>query len=130
MTQKQPLRPTDSELEILQILWASGPSSVRFVNEKLNEFRPVGYTTTLKLLQIMNEKGITTRNTSTRTHIYAANIKEIETQGRLLKDFLKSTFRGSAMQLVMQTLGNHNATQEELDKIKSLIKKLENNTDI
>ena len=120
-------KPTESELEILQILWEAGPSSVRFVNEKLNDLRDIGYTTTLKLMQIMNDKKLTTRNTGQRTHIYKANVSEEETKKKLLKTFVDATFKGSAMKLVMQALGNHSATQEELEEIKAYIKKIENN---
>lgn len=119
-------KPTESELEILQILWQEGPSSVRTVNEQLNEAREVGYTTTLKIMQIMADKGLVTRNTESRTHIYAAAVEEAEAQKNLLEKFVDTTFRGSAMSLVMQALGNHNASEEELDEIKALIKKLEN----
>lgn len=119
-------KPTESELEILQILWQEGPSSVRTVNEQLNEAREVGYTTTLKIMQIMADKGLVTRNTESRTHIYAAAVEEAEAQKNLLEKFVDTTFRGSAMSLVMQALGNHDASEEELDEIKALIKKLEN----
>lgn len=125
MNKKSILKPTDSELEILHILWENGPSSVRFVNDKLNERREVGYTTTLKLMQIMAEKNIAVRNTESRTHIYEANISETDTQKALLKKFVDATFRGSAMNLVLQALGDHDASKEELDSIKALIKKIE-----
>jgi len=118
-------RPTESELEILQILWANGPSPVRLVNEKLNEEREVGYTTTLKLMQIMTEKGLVERNTESRSHIYTAAVTEADIQQRLLKKFVDSTFRGSAMNLVMQALGSQRTSQEELDEIKALIEKIE-----
>lgn len=118
-------KPTDSELEILQLLWEYGPSSVRFVNEKLNEKREVGYTTTLKLMQIMVDKNLATRNTDARTHVYAANVSETDTQRHLLRNFVDATFRGSAMKLVMQALGDHNTSPEELDEIKALIEKIE-----
>ncbi|KAA3623506.1 MAG: BlaI/MecI/CopY family transcriptional regulator [Bacteroidetes bacterium] len=118
-------KPTESELAILQLLWENGPSTVRFINDKLNESREVGYTTTLKLMQIMHEKGLASRNTESRTHIYSAAVAEGETRSRLLDQFLDKTFRGSAMELVMQALGNHNASQDELDEIKALIAKIE-----
>lgn len=118
-------KPTDSELEILQILWQDGPTNVRFVNDKLNETREVGYTTTLKIMQIMSEKKLVTRNTDSRTHIYSAAVEETEARQNLLKKFVDTTFRGSAMSLVMQALGNHEASSEELDEIKALIKKIE-----
>lgn len=118
-------RPTESELEILQILWEYGPSSVRFVNDQLNEKREVGYTTTLKLMQIMIEKGLVIRNTDQRSHIYEASVKEEETQKRLLDELTDGAFRGSAMKLVVQALGNASASKEELDEIKELIRKME-----
>ena len=122
-------KPTDSELAILQILWANGESSVREVNNQLNEQnmsnKEIGYTTTLKLMQIMLDKNLVSRNTDSRTHIYSAAISESETQGKLLNQFVDATFRGSAMKLVMQALGNHKASSEELDEIKALIEKIE-----
>jgi predicted transcriptional regulator len=120
------LKPTEGELEILQVLWKAGPSSVREVNEILNEVKNVGYTTTLKLLQIMNEKGLTDRDTSSRTHIYRAAIKESDTKNGLLSKFIEATFQGSAAQLVMEALGNNNTTPKELEEIKALIEKIEN----
>jgi len=119
------MKPTDSELEILQLLWELGPSTVRTVNERLNERRDVGYTTTLKLLQIMFEKGIVTRLEEGRTHTYTAAITETDTQTVLLQEFVDQTFRGSAMKMVMQALGNHDASTEELDEIKALIAHME-----
>jgi len=122
-------KPTDSELSILQILWENGESSVREVNDQLNEkntsSKEIGYTTTLKLMQIMLDKNLVSRNTDSRTHIYSAAISESETQGKLLNQFVDATFRGSAMKLVMQALGNHKASSEELDEIKALINKIE-----
>jgi BlaI family penicillinase repressor len=125
MMKKQLPQPTESELEILQILWQHGPSSVRFVNEQLNKRREVGYTTTLKLMQLMVEKGLAGRDTSSRTHIYNALAKEQDTQQRLLNQFMDKAFRGSAASLIMQALGNHRASKSELDEIKALIEKLE-----
>lgn len=122
-------KPTESELEILHILWANGPSSVRFVNERLKEIRneEVGYTTTLKIMQIMfAEKKLLVRNTDSRTHIYDTVVTEKDTQNALLQKFVDRAFKGSAMQLVMQTLGNHQATSEELEEIKALIQSIEN----
>lgn len=122
-------RPTEGELAILQVLWMYGPSTVRFVNEQLNEAaadeREIGYTTTLKLMQLMLDKKLLARDTSRRTHVYRALISERETRQRLLDKFVNTTFRGSAMDLVMQALGNHDASQEELEAIKALIEKLE-----
>lgn len=118
-------KPTDAELEILQVLWEKGPSSVRFVNDELSERRDVGYTTTLKLMQIMFEKGLVTRNTDARSHIYEAAIDKDETQRTLLDNFVDNVFSGSAMNLVMSALGSHQASKEELDQIKALIERIE-----
>ncbi len=120
------IKPTESEIEVLNILWEHGPQSVRFVNEKLNTQREVGYTTSLKIMQLMVEKGLLARDTSSRTHIYKAIVNEQKTQGQLLKKFVDTAFRGSSMKMVMQALGNHKPSQEELDEIKELIKKIEN----
>ena len=119
------IKPTEAELEILHILWANGSSSVRFVNEKLCENREVGYTTTLKMMQMMYDKGLLNRDDSTRSHVYEAINQQEETQQQLLDQFVNTAFKGSAMQLVMQALGNHNATGEELEEIKALIKQIE-----
>lgn len=119
-------KPTEAELEILQILWQKGPSPVRAVNDELNERREVGYTTTLKIMQIMLEKGLVERNAESRTHIYDARVKEQDVQSQLLNRFVQATYRGSASRLVMQLLGNHEASQAELEEIKKLIQKLEN----
>ena len=127
------VKPTDSELEILHILWTKGPSTVRLVNDALNEHRrnlqpareASGYTTTLKLMQIMFEKGLVKRQEAGRTHTYSALAREDETQGLLLQQFVDNTFKGSAARLVMQALGNHEASPEELDEIKALIARIE-----
>ncbi len=126
-------KPTDSELEILHFLWEQGPSTVRTVNDRLNEQRrnsqsareSAGYTTTLKLMQIMFEKGLVSRVEEGRTHAYTAVVRESDTQGLLLQQFVDSAFRGSTARLVMQALGNHEASAEELDEIKALIAKIE-----
>lgn len=123
------MKPTDSELAILQVLWENEPCTVRFINEQLNAQRTnskkIGYTTTLKLMQIMMEKGLLNRKVDGRKHTYTSVIEQSETQSVLLDDFLQATFSGSAMQLVMQALGNHETSKEELDKIKALIQKIE-----
>lgn len=125
MKSKQWIKPTDAELEILQVLWSHGPCTVRFVNGHLNVKKRVGYTTTLKFMQIMTEKNMLGRNKKSRTHIYRPLIAKEETQNLLLDKFLLNAFGGSAMKLVMQALGNHQPTQEELDEIKAYIKKVE-----
>jgi predicted transcriptional regulator len=119
------IQPTDSELEILQVLWENGPSTVRLVNNRLNEKRIVGYTTTLKIMQIMAEKGILSRRKKDRTHIYTPVLKEGETQSLLLNKLLRNAFGGSAGKLVMQALGNLQTSAEELKEIKEIIKNLE-----
>ena len=118
--------PTESELEILQILWQNGASSVRVVNDALNQKRDVGYTTTLKIMQIMTEKGLVTRDTNSRTHIYTAAVEEKHTQKSLLENFIEKTYRGSAMRMVMQALGNQHASPDELESLKKIINDLEN----
>lgn len=130
MSDQSSPKPTESELEVLHVLWSNGPSSVRFVNDKLNENREgkkMGYTTTLKIMQLMfSPKKLVVRNTDSRVHIYEANVTEKETQNALLQKFVDRAFKGSAMELVMQTLGNHQATSEELEQIKALIQSIEN----
>jgi len=120
------IKPTESELEILQILWEKGPSSVRVVNNLLNTKRTIGYTTTLKIMQIMTEKGLVIRNTESRSHIYDALLKETETKNNLLQTFINNTFKGSTANLVLQALGSEKTSKEDLEEIKSLIEKLEN----
>lgn len=124
---KKLIKPTEAELEILQVLWENGPSSVRDVHEILAARRETGYTTTLKLMQIMLDKGLVKRNADARTHIYEATAREADVQSQLLSRFLDSTFRGSASQLILQALGNHKASKKELEQIKALIEKIEKN---
>lgn len=118
-------KPTESELEILKVLWSAGPSTVRQVNDRLNENREVGYTTTLKIMQIMAQKGIVKRDESSRTHIYSAAVQEGEIKNALIDRLMDTAFSGSASQLVMQALGRGKTSQKELDKIKELIAKME-----
>ncbi len=118
--------PTDSELEVLQILWQNGAQTVRFVNDEQNKQREVGYTTTLKIMQIMLDKAMLSREVVERSHIYTAKISEESTQVELLKDFSKNAFRGDTASLVMRALGEGNATAEELAEIKALIEPLLN----
>jgi predicted transcriptional regulator len=127
MTNKKELEPTESELEILQVLWSKGSATVREVNEELNKKREVGYTTTLKIMQIMTEKNLVNRDTQSRTHIYHPSVKENTTQKNLLQKFIDKTYRGSAMQMVMQALGHQNASEEELEELKKLIEDIEKN---
>ena len=125
MNLKSKFKPTDAELEILRVLWKEGGSTVRLINEILNASREVGYTTTLKILQIMEQKAMVKVDRSSRTHLYTAIIREDETQKHLLDELLESAFGGSAEKLVMQALGNNKTSQKELDEIKNLIKQLE-----
>ncbi|MBC6990596.1 MULTISPECIES: BlaI/MecI/CopY family transcriptional regulator [Hymenobacter] len=129
MSKSPPPKPTESELEILQVLWQHGPNTVRFVNDQLSQKRDVGYTTTLKLLQLMLEKNLVHREDDSRTHVYRAAVKEEETQGVLLDRFVEATFGGSAMKLVMQALGNRSTSKEELDQIRSLLNEIEKQKD-
>lgn len=121
------MQPTDSELVILQVLWAAGPSTVRAVNEQLNASsdKEIGYTTTLKLMQLMAEKGLVTRDTSSRTHVYEATQRE-KVQKNLLRRFVDTAFGGSAAGLVLRALGDGQTSPEELAEIKRLIEELEN----
>src|ERR1700733_771945 len=112
------IKPTDSELEILNILWDKGPSTVREVHEVLEKNKDAGYTTTLKLMQIMHEKTLLKRDASTKSHVYTANASQEKTQGQLVKRMIDNVFNGSASQLVMQALGNHKTNKKELDDIK------------
>ena len=127
-TSKSTNQPTASELAILQILWKEGPSSVRTVHDILSENKESGYTTTLKLMQLMFEKGLLERESEGRKHIYRAAIEEETTQGKLLDQFLEKTFRGSAVKLVMRALGSKQTTQKELDEIKAYLNQIEKQT--
>lgn len=122
-------QPTDSELEILQVLWEHGPSTVRFVNEQLNTKRQVVYTTTLKLMQIMTEKGLLVRDKEKMTHIYESKIPKSQVQQDLVDSFLNKVFKGSTASLMMHALGSSAPTQEELEKIKKMITDLEQQKD-
>ncbi|HUR11896.1 MAG TPA: BlaI/MecI/CopY family transcriptional regulator [Flavitalea sp.] len=118
------IKPTESELEILQVLWQKGSASVRDVHEELLKTKDAGYTTTLKLMQIMNEKGLVKRDDSIKTHIYQAAVSREKTQKHLLGKMINSLFGGSTTQLVMQALGNHQASADELEEIQKLINNL------
>lgn len=118
------IKPTESELEILQILWKKGNASVREVHEELLEIKEAGYTTTLKLMQIMHEKGLVKRDDSIKTHIYQAAVSKEKTQKHLLNKMIDSLFGGSPSELVMQALGNHKASAEELEEIQKMLDNL------
>ena len=123
-SKKAPLEPTRSELEILQVLWQHGPNTVRFVNDSLNEQkREVNYASTLKLMQIMVEKGLLKRDDSQLKHIYSPASEEYKTKGFLLDKFVDSIFNGSVSSLMLHLLDNKNASQKELDAIRELLKK-------
>ncbi|HSU28940.1 MAG TPA: BlaI/MecI/CopY family transcriptional regulator [Chitinophagaceae bacterium] len=126
MSAPKMIRPTESELEILQILWTKGVATVREVHEILGQTKDVGYTTTLKLMQIMHEKGIVKRDDSMRTHVYQAAVNKEKTQKHMLGKIIDSLFGGSPTQLVIQALGddNHKASREELEKIQLLLDSL------
>jgi len=115
-------RPTDAELAILRVLWERGPSTVRQVHEALGEERETGYTTSLKLMQIMAEKGHVTRDESNRTHVYAAKLTRAETQSQLISDLIDRAFGGSAAALVLQALNSDATTPEEIAEIRKLIR--------
>ena len=125
MKRKSVPKPTAAELEILQILWESGPSTVRFINEKINRKKEVGYTTTLKIMQIMVDKKLLTRNEKGKSHIYTAAYKEDETQKILLDKFLETAFGGSASKLVMQALGNKKTSKKEIEEIRNFLDRIE-----
>jgi BlaI family transcriptional regulator, penicillinase repressor len=118
-------RPTPAELEILRVLWERGPSTVREVHESLDRERPTGYTTVLKLLQIMTEKGIVTRDESARAHVYAARVPEADTQRQLVGDLLDRAFGGSALKLVLHALSARKASPAEIARIRRMLDELE-----
>ena len=116
-------KPTDGELEILNILWEQGPATVRTVNEALN--KDAGYTTTLKIMQIMHEKGLLRRDAGAKVHIFEAAVSREQTQGQLIQRMIDTAFNGSAMSLVMQALGSHKASSAEMDQIREYLDKAE-----
>jgi len=125
MVDRQPPRPTDAELAILRVLWDRGPSTVRDVHDDLNRHATTGYTTVLKLLQIMTEKGLVVRDEAQRAHIYEARHSEQKTQRQLLSDLADRAFGGSAAKLVMQALSGRKTNPEDLEAIRNLLDRLE-----
>lgn len=124
--EKDNIEPTKSELEILQVLWQHGPSTVRFVNDELNnQKREVNYTSTLKLMQIMAEKGILVRDETNMKHVYAPAHPEEKVKGQLLNRFVDSLYNGSASSLMMQLLGNKKPSQKEIEEIRDLLNKMD-----
>lgn len=120
-----PPRPTDGELQILRVLWERGPSTVREVQEAHEEARRTGYTTVLKLLQIMTEKGLVRRDETERAHVYEARVPREETERQLVGDLLDRAFAGSASTLVMRALSSKRTSTEELARIRRLLDELE-----
>ena len=125
MARKASTRPTDAELDILRVLWARGPSTVRQVYDVLSAKRDFAYTTTLKLLQLMTEKGVAVREEDGRVHLYRAALAQEETQRHLVRDLLDRAFGGSPSQLVMQALAASPASADELKEIRRLLKEYE-----
>ena len=118
--------PTKTEMDVLQILWQFGPSTVRFVHDKLNEQKEaVIYTSTLKLMQVMKEKGMLERDETNMKHIYSAALKEEKVKGNMLGRFVDSMYNGSPSSLMMALLGNDKTSAEELLKIKELLKQMD-----
>jgi len=118
------IKPTEGELEILQVLWDKGSAKVRDVHEHINEYKESGYTTTLKLMQIMFEKGLVKRDDSNKTHVYKANVSREKTQQQMVGKMVDALFGGSASQLVMQALGSSQPSKEELEEIQQLLNNL------
>lgn len=118
-------RPTPAELEILTVLWERGPSTVRSVQERLGQQRATGYTTVLKLLQIMTDKGLVQRDEQSRAHVYSARLPEQQTRRQLVHDLVDRAFGGSASQLVLHALSGRKATPEELAHIRALLDQIE-----
>ena len=126
MPKSGPPRPTDAELGILRVLWQRGPSTVREVQESLNEARPTGYTTVLKMLQIMTEKGLVRRDEQQRAHVYQAQFAQHQTQRQIVGDLLNRVFDGSASNLLMHALATKKgASPEELSQIRDILDEFE-----
>jgi predicted transcriptional regulator len=119
-------KPTESEMEILQVLWEQGPSTVREVHDILSLTKDSGYTTTLKLMQIMNEKGLLSRNDDAKSHVYTPAVKKESIQKQLVSKMINGLFKGSSARLVMHALGNHRASKEEILEIKKYLAEIEN----
>ena len=119
-------KPTESEMEILQVLWEKGPSTVREIHDILSHTKETGYTTTLKLMQIMNEKGLLNRNDDSKSHIYTSAVKKESIQKQAVNKMINGLFKGSPAKLVMHALGNHRASKEEILEIKKYLDEMEN----
>lgn len=118
------IKPTEGELEILNVLWAKKTATVREVHGELAQHKEVGYTTTLKLMQIMHEKGLVRRDETMRTHVYQPAVNKEKTQKHMLGKMIANLFGGSSTQLVLQALGEHQATPDELEQIQKLLNNL------
>jgi predicted transcriptional regulator len=125
MATKETVRPTKLELSILKVLWEAGPRSVRDIQKILDESKPTGYTTVLKMLQIMTEKGLVERDESVRPQIYRTRYSEEQTQRHLLSDLLQRAFGGSVKALVMQALASKKSSAKDLDAIEKLLDRIE-----
>ena len=127
MKEASPQKPTAAELEILQVLWTRGPSTVRDVHEALQAEKSLGYTTVLKLLQIMTAKGLVRRNEDQRAHVYEAQQPAEKTKRQLAQDVLERVFDGSARELLMHALASQRSTRQEIDELRSLLDEHERN---
>jgi predicted transcriptional regulator len=126
LEQQELPEPTRAQLEILQVLWKHGPSTVRFVNDQLNQQKQsLSYTSTLKLMQIMHEKGMLKRDESSMTHVYSSTLEEQKTKGVVLKKFVDAMYNGSVKSLMLELLGNEATTNKQWDTIKDLLSKLD-----
>jgi BlaI family transcriptional regulator, penicillinase repressor len=124
MNEQKQVKPTESELEILTVLWNKTNATVRNVHEELAKSKNVGYTTTLKLMQIMHDKGLVLRNTDSKTHVYRAAVEKQKTQLRMVNRMINELFAGQASELVMQALGDNKTSNSELEKIEAFIANL------
>jgi len=119
------IKPTESELEILQVIWKKGQCTVRDVHEELSKNKDAGYTTTLKLMQIMHDKGMVERDTTSKTHLYKALVSREQAQQTAIDKIISTVFKGSTSDLVIQALGHHRASKDEIDAIKDYLKQFE-----
>ena len=119
------IKPTESELEILQVIWKKGQCTVRYVHEELSKNKDAGYTTTLKLMQIMHDKGMVERDTTSKTHLYKALVTREQAQQTAIDKIISTVFKGSTSDLVIQALGHHRASKDEIDDIKDYLKQFE-----
>ncbi len=129
MSSQKKVKPSENELAILQILWEQEPATVKEVNEILNQRKPTGYTTTLKLMQIMHDKGLVTRTTEGakgKSHLYSSAVAEKQINGQLLDQFIQRVFRGSASSMVMRAIGRSEISPEEIEEIRNFLDGLDN----